>query len=356
MAKQGYDPADMELRPGHFSEDAKAAEESFRKEFDTSVIPNQQATGGEGEEGKGDDKIHVTPTSQELDYGLGDQGAGEGDQGKGADGEGGEADSINFEQSLKDSEAEELRLMNQQLGTDFESMNDLKAALKQTEKVEKNSEIDKDRQYVEFYDKILQYSDADAVRQDLYLKAKEDPKQMHLPDDDIKETIENEIARLTEDGYLGYVANSVRAEIRNLRKERADKVAKFEAQQKMSEQEIEQARTQKLQESVNKIFKEKKFLGITPTKEDMLKVYLDVKKNKHVDRLMENPDIAVEFELFRRYRDVIVKNLGKPDFNAGVKSTLEKMGMTTSSPGKNVNVNDNEQGDDDRGFIQKFLQ
>ena len=89
---------------------------------------------------------------------------------------------------------------------------------------------------------------------------------------------------------------------------------------------------------------------------EMVEIYKDVSKNKHIEHLKVNPKDAVEFALFKKYGEIIKKNLGKPNYEAGVKNALQELGMSSSQQGTNVTDRNKGSDADDLSFLKRFAK
>lgn len=340
MGKQEFTPGDTELPDNFLDENQRSEEDTFKEDFAAPVPFNELMDMGMDD---GDDK------------GGDDKGDGKGDGGDEGDGE---ATDFKFDDAIAQDEQAELDKLNSELGTDFKTRNELNDALKKTENVEQESQINEERRYIGYFKDLLdvqKYPDEELVREDKRIMAinnKQNPEAS-----DVKEAIDYEVNQLIESGALPYAAKSIRDNLNMSLKDKVKTVNDFEESQKLTAKQQADKYKQDLQEGINSVFKKGKFMGVQPTKDDMIDIYKDISKNKHIEHLKAHPQDAVEFALFKKYREVIMKNLGKPNYEAGVKNTLKELGMSNSSQtdqsGKDISKDSN---DGDLTFLQKFAK
>jgi len=259
--------------------------------------------------------------------------------------------------AIAQEEAEELAELNMKLGSDFKTLNELKSSLKTADTKDEQTSIDREKRYITYFKDLLnesKYNDLQLVTEDKRIAAinnNEDPN-----DPFVKERIEEEVETLSNSGMMQYAAKAIKDSLRNSLKEKETVVNAYENGKQLSEKEKADAFKQNLQEGLNDIYKQGKFLGVQPTKEDMINIYKDISKNKHIEHLKANPKDAVEFALFKKYREVIMKNLEKPNFNAGVQSALNELGMSSSEPGKSGGDTSKNSDDGELSFLQRFAK
>ena len=326
-----------ELAEGHFEQDNIANEEAFKSSFEAPMPFNEM---------------------QEMTMDD-DADKGDADKGDGADGgDDGEATDFKFDDALAQEEKAELDELNAKLGTDFETRQELEAMLKKQSSGEQASKIDEDKRYIGYFQDLLneaKYPDEELVREDKRIMAINNGQ--NVKDQSIIDAIEYEVTQLTESGALSYAAKSIRDNLNMSLREKLKTVNDFNESQKLSATQKADKAKQDLQSSINSVFKKGKFMGIQPTKDDMIDIYKDISKDKHIEHLKAHPTDAVEFALFKKYREVISKSLGKPNFEAGVKNTLKELGMSNSSQtdtsGKDI-AKDSDAGD--LSFLQRFAK
>jgi hypothetical protein len=328
---------DMELDDNFFDQDTIADQKAFQSQFEDPTPPASQ-TIPEGTKGPSG---FVASEEYALE-----------EEQKGA------VEDFKFDDVMAQEEQQELDELNAKMGTDFKSRNELNEALKQVDVADKSSEISEEKRYVNYFTELLdktKYPDDVLVREDKRIAAANANK--NLNDQEVIDQIDYEVSQLTESGALSYAAQSIRDTLTRSRDEKANKIKAFEESKNLSAKEQADKQKRELQEGINDIFKEGSFLGVKPTKQDMLDVYKDISKNKHLEHLKAHPKDAVEFALFKKFRETIKKNLGKPNYETGVKNTLDELGMSNSSqtgtPGNDI-ANDSDAGD--LTFLQRFAK
>jgi len=319
----------MQLDEGHFQTEEDAANKEFLDTFKSTDAPFTEgvapATSTDGE---------PTPDSDD-----------------------GNVEDFKYDDALAQEDQQELDELNAKLGSDFKTLNELKATYKSTDDKGQEATIGKEKRYIGYFKDLLdenKYSQEQLIRENKRVSAinnDQDPNSQEVED-----RIDEEIAVLRDNGTLEYAAQAIRTELRISLKEKEEVVNSFESGQQLTAKEKADAFKQDLQEGLNDIFKQGKFLGVKPTKDDMIGIYKDISKNKHIEHLKANPKDAVEFALFKKYRDVIMKNLSKPNFNAGVQNTLNELGMSSSESGKSGGDTSNNSDSDELSFLQRFAK
>lgn len=322
----------MELPENFFAQEQISDEETFKSQFEPPVPFNQG----------------VAPTDPPPNP-TGTEGVEDDDDPDLTD--------FKFDDAIKEEEAAELLELNKKLGTNFEDLNVLKQSLKSSDNGIVNKEIEDDKRYIAYYNDILnpeKYSAKDLVREDKILDAIR--SQKNIKDPEVMAEIDDEIDTLEANGMLSYAEKAIRKAYEAELKERTGRVSNHEQSSKLTEKQKEEERKQNIQESINSIFKQGKFLGVQPTKEDMIDIYKDISKNKHIEHLKANPKDAVEFALYKKYREVILKNLEKPNFNAGVRTTLNELGMSSSETGKSGQDKSTNSAAEELSYLQQFAK
>lgn len=320
----------MELTDNHFEQDAIDSEESFIKELSggnsfTEGITQQKEIEKSFEEKQEDEEI--------------------------------EKDGFKFDDAIAQEEKAELDELNKKLGTDYKDLSDLKKAFKKEDSVNLDKEIEQDRNLIDYFRNVLdtrQYNDKRIVLEDKKLTYQQEGKD--ISDPEILEEIELEIETLESSGALSYAAKSIRDTVRRALEGKEAKVSQHDQSKELTQKEKETARTESIQNSINEIYKAGPFMGITPTKEDMIDIYKEVSKNKHIEHLNSNPKDAIEFALFKRYKPELVKSLGRPSYKDGVKNTLETIGLTGSKQTVRTGQQDQSGNEGDKSYFEKFIQ
>jgi len=324
---------DMELEDNFFEQDEIANEKSFMDEFEPPV-----------------------PFNQVMDITTDEPKGGSEEQKK--DEEEGTVEAFKFDDTLAEEEKAELAELNAKLGTDFESMAKLKESLKTEDKKGEEAQIDQERRYINYFKDLLdvrKYNDSALIFEDKKITAINNNE--NLGDEDVIERIKAEVSLLEDSGMTSYAAKAIRDNLTMHLEKKEAVVNQYDSSRQLSSQQKELKYKEELQAGINEIFKQGKFLNIKPTREDLLDIYKDVSKNKHIEHLKANPKDAVEYALFKRYKDVILKSLEKPDFNAGVKNTLKEFGMSSSEQtGKPANDISKGGNEEELSFLQKFAK
>jgi len=330
--------ADMELNDNFFDLNDKAQQDAFQSEF-LQPFNDMVKVGIDGNQKEGGTESTAGEEPAKKDDGT-------------------EPEPFKFDDVLAAEEAKELAELNAKLGSNFKDRNELDEALKKVEQHDQTNNITEEKKYINYFKDLLnvdKYPDDVLVREDKRLAAVRNKKNLNDPE--VQQEIDYEVDKLSESGALSYAAQSIRASLSAELKEKQRVVSDFEQSQQLTAKQKEDNYKKELQEGINDIYKQGKFLGITPTKDDMLEVYKDISKNKHIEHLKAHPKDAVEFALFKKFKEVITKNLGKPNYEAGVKKTLDELGMSNSSQ-TGTHGNDITKGNDEEelSFLQRFAK
>jgi hypothetical protein len=327
----------MALPENHFEEQEISAEDNFQEKYSAPVFNTPGIT--EGENADLNEEAEKFDSEGNLIVADADDG-----------------EPFKFDDAIAESEQKELEELNAKLGSDYKSLKDLKAAYKSEDSNVEVQEIAQDKTYIDYFKSVLdpkQYDDRRIVFEDKKMIAQDAGKD--ITDPSIIEEINAEVETLEGNGVLSYAAGTLRQTVKEALKQREAKVSAFEQKENDSKKLSDSERKESIQESINEVFKAGDFLGIKPTKEDMIDIYKDISNNKHIEHLKTHPKDAVEFALFKRYKSVMEKNLNKPNYKAGVKNTLEAIGLTGSEQtGKGLNNQDSDEGD--KSYFDQFVQ
>jgi hypothetical protein len=267
-----------------------------------------------------------------------------------------EDDKLDFEfdTSLAEAEKEELRELNAKLNTNYESLDELKADLKKTDNNQKAQEVRKEQDFVDYFESVLKYDDKKIVFEDARLKAQQEG--LNLNDPDVIDSIKAKIENYESNEILSVVADNIRSKVEFALQGKKKIIEDFNNEQQQTQAQREAERKQKLQQGVESVWKQGKFLGVKPTKENMLKIYQDISRNKHIEHLRANPVDAVKFALFLEHEDTIMKFFDKPGFNDGVKKVLKEMGMDTSASPSTPAVPADDSGMEDLSYLERLAK
>lgn len=321
---QDKDP--MELPDDFFVKDEQAAHDEFMSKFQAPVYSAQPSF---------EDPAEPKDPKEEEDP------------------EGATPEEIfKFDDSLAEAEKAELAELNAKFDTNYTDLKELKNKIKSVDNVEDSKVIESERQLVNYFNKVLEYDDERILFEN---EKMEHTQNGGVLDKEALDAIKEKIEDLKANNYLKYAALAVRNDVKVALEAKNAIVNKYDNDRKTTTEQTEKQHKEAVQESISTIFKAGKFLGVQPTKQDMVEIYQDIIKNKHIDHLKSNPTDAVEFALFRKYRETIMKNSKKPGFNDGVKSSLEEIGMKSPDkpiePAKNI-----DNSEDEKSYFARFAQ
>lgn len=321
----------MALAENHFEKQEVDAEEAFLEQYQTPVAPSQGIS-----EQREEEDLNEDPNEDQNEDPV---------------------EPLKFDDAIANSEKEELEELNAKLGTNYTDLKDLKNALKKDDHVEQNNEIEQERVFINYFKEVLNpkiYNDRRVVFEDKKMALQQEGKD--ITDPEIIEEINADIDGMEENKVLSYAANSIRGTVRQALAQKEAKVNEFDAQKQATQQQTETQRKEGIQDAINDIYSAGNFMGVKPTKEDMIDVYKEVNKNKDLQHVSSNPKEVVEFVLFKKYRNILDKNLNKGSYKDGVKNTLEKIGLSGSQ--QTVKQSQETQGnsEEEKSYFEKFIQ
>lgn len=264
---------------------------------------------------------------------------------------------LEFDDTLQDDEKAELQELNEKLGTNFESLSELKKAYKKEDIVDRESEIQKDISDINYLNSLLdtnKYDNRKIVFEDKRLEYMQNKKD--VTDPAVIEEINMEVDGMEESGALGYAAQVIRQNIKNALSAKQQKVDAYNNEKQASLEQTESEFKEGVQETINEVFKTGTYMGVAVTKEDMLDVYKTINKNKQLRNSFSSPREVVEFTLFQKYKDVLSKNLGQKSYKDGVKDTLEDIGLKGSKQTVNRSKNDQDDDNEKLSFLEAFAK
>lgn len=326
---QELDPRTTELPADFFDRQEIEDENTFKEQFTTPAMQ------------KGMAEVQQKKPEQERDD-IDDEGKG---------------DELDFEKKMAEQEAKELADFNERYGQNFQSMKELRESIKRKEQQPVVDELQKKVKDMRVYEEFLNpdvYDDKKLVMEEEILKAEK--AQKNLNDPDVMEEIKEKVLQMEANNVLGYAAESIRNSLRSTYNGIKAEVDGMKQKLAQTEQEREQNFKESVQSAVESFHKQGEFGGVKITKEDLFDVYQKVMKNKNVEHVSQNPAEAVEFELYKRYKDVILKNAGKPDYSEGVRSALEEVGMSSTGSGSQNGGHSKQDTVDEEDWIAKFIK
>lgn len=265
-----------------------------------------------------------------------------------------EAKPFQFDESLEASEKEELTELNARLGSNYESLADLKAALNKTDSSDQLKGITEDKRYIEYYKDVLKYPSEKLVRDDAILKAQQKGEKTDTVE--FKDSLDLQIEKMTDGAFLEYAADSLRNTIKAELLKLEGNITTFNTSQKETTEQANASRKEKLQEGINSFYKLETFMGVKVKKEELLGIYSDISKNKHINHLKANPIDAVKFAFFLKHEKVISELMNKPGYQAGVQKALNEMGMQTSETSTKTISNDKGGTEEELSSMERFIK
>lgn len=323
MDTENRTPSGTELPEDFFSKDERTDEEQFMSRFESPVPFDQQVSFSE---------------SQKKEYA---------DPDKDVEGTDDNLEDFKFDASLAEEEQKELDEFNAKFNTNFAKYDDLKQALKSQDRKEERPQVEQDVMYVNYVADLLNPSlTSERKLLESYEILEAIDEGVDIASASFKERLQDELDAHESNETLGAFAKMARRALAKKIEEKKIIINSFEQKKQLSEQEKTDLYNNKLQQSINDIYKNGKFLAIQPTKDDLLDIYKSVRKQEHIEHMKNNPADAVEFALFKKYKGVISKILERPGYNDGIKKALEEIGMSSSkSPQPTVDNSPNRKTD-----------
>lgn len=269
-----------------------------------------------------------------------------------------EPEPLKFDETLAEAEKQELEELNRKLGTNFESLNELKKQFKREDQNDSSQKAQQAQELVNYFDKVLQYPDELLVKEDLIQKALQEAQNqgrtINVQDPEFLEALDERIANMSDSGVLDYTAQNLRMQVMNNRNTHQKVIDDYQENINRTQAERQSAFKDKVQEAINGIYKEGTFMGVQVDKNELLKIYRNV--SNRIEHHEANPEDAVQFEFFKMHKDVILKQMNKPGFQEGVKKTLEEMGVTASSSSPKTVGGNKTSNQEELNWLQRFVQ
>lgn len=219
----------------------------------------------------------------------------------------------------------ELNALNAKLGTDFKTLEELKAGFN---KKEEDTEFEKEEQEYQvlsnkivLFDKYIGMDNEELVRNQLYSSAQKEKKDINDPD--VQDEIEEKLQGLADLDQVDSMAETLRSNLQS-QKDKTKSAVDVIENKRLEKSNLESKKnTETLQNEFSKIFKEKSFYGVTVSKEDIFEVYEDIRSNKFFDSINNNQEMIVKFAMFAKYEKEISKIANSPTQSDKTKGAFE---------------------------------
>lgn len=252
------------------------------------------------------------------------------------EGDGGEEDESLFggsgsqeEDQEEDDDEQSLKAFNERLGTDYQSFEEMKAALsgsdKKTEEEIEKAEYDKSSRIVSSLGEFIKQSDEGVTRGQL--RAEYSQKGLNPDTEENKDEIEAKIESMKDSDLLESYAQNVRESIKGIIERNKSTVDRIDRKKEESKKQTEEKRRDSIQNYFSNVFKEKEFLGVTVTKEKVTETYENLIKGKLVNDLNNNPEKLAKVALFFAYEDEIQKLSKRPTHSDAINKVAKDFGL-----------------------------
>jgi hypothetical protein len=221
--------------------------------------------------------------------------------------------------------ANELDSFNKKLGTDFKSVEDLKASFqsKETESDEAKEEADYQvlTNKVTLYEKYIGMDNENLVRNQLLSQATAQKKDINDPE--VADEIEERLEGLKDLDQLDSMAETLRSNLQSQKERTQNSVDVIDNKRVEVSNASARKNIDDLQNAFTGIFDAKEFLGITVTKEDVLEVYEDIRSNKFFEGVNNNQEMIAKFAMFVKYEKEISKLTNAPTHSDRTKTAFD---------------------------------
>lgn len=253
------------------------------------------------------------------------------DEGKGDD-------SLSFDDDNKDDKDEkdiELEALNKKLGTNFESVEELKNALKKEEQQSQEQieekELNKATLVIKSLNEFKKLDDEALVKE--YFKAEFNGKGMNVSDEDVINQIEDKIDSLKDSGTLDLFAKNIRSNIDSNIEKNQEVVDKIEGDREKRKNEKLSKNIEKLQSAFASMAKNS-FLGVELSNDDIKKAYHSVRSGEFFEKVNNDPGLVAKLAMIVQNYELIEKRATAPTHSDAVKKFADELGMFNQKAGK----------------------
>jgi type I site-specific restriction-modification system R (restriction) subunit len=238
-----------------------------------------------------------------------------------------EDDDENEEEDDAEFKEEELTVLNKKLGTNFKTVDDLKNSLKSQEE---ESDLQKEEnEYkaltnkVGLYDRYIQLSNEELIREQLISEAKGEKRD--ITDTDVLDEIEEKLQGMIDLNQLDGYANTLRANLNSNKEKAQSSIDKIDNKRIETQNAISKKNTSDLQDAFAEIFTQQEFMGVTVTKEIIQKAYQSVRTNKFFESVNNSQEMIAKLALFAELEKEISKTANRPTHSDNTKSAFQTL-------------------------------
>lgn len=250
-----------------------------------------------------------------------------------------------FDQALESDEKEELKRLNEVLGTSETNLIELRKKINTINNQKADNSIQDEIKLSNYFESLLKLDKEDLLIENEKMLAHQRNEEFNLEDVQLK------IEKWKENDLLDVVYNSIAGDIKKANEDKQNKIKAYNQTKQDTESNLEKAAKENLQDAVINFSKDG-FGGFKPTKEEAIDIYKKISKENIKGLSKEDISSKVEYEFFKLNKEKIKKRTEGPTYSQGIESTLKEMGMRTESS----NGEKSKNNDGDLGFIESFIK
>lgn len=225
----------------------------------------------------------------------------------------------------EDFSEQELEDFNKKLGTDFKSVEDLKASFNK-----KESDTDEAKEAAEYqiltnkvslYDRYIGMDNENLVRNQLLSLATSQKKDINDPD--VLADIEERLQGLKDLETMDSMAETLRSNLQTQKDKAQGSIDSIDNKKIEISNASARKNVDDLQNALSTIFDEKEFMGITVTKEDITQVYEDIRSDKFFQGINNNQEMIAKLAMFIKYEKEISKLVKAPTHSDKTKTAFD---------------------------------
>jgi len=219
----------------------------------------------------------------------------------------------------------ELEAFNKKLGTDFKSVEDLKASFQakdtESEQSKEDAEYEVMTNKVSLYDRYIGMDNENLIRNQLLSQATAAKKDINDPD--VIAEIEEKIEGLNDLEQLDTMAETLRSNLQSQKDKTQSSIDSIDNKRTEVSNASARKNVDDLQNALSGIFDQKEFMGITVTKEDITQVYEDIRSNKFFESINNNQEMIAKVAMFIKHEAQISKLVNSPTHSDKTKSAFD---------------------------------
>jgi hypothetical protein len=238
---------------------------------------------------------------------------------------------------------EDLAEFNKKLNKNFDSVEELKKFLGESDKKETEEktvdELETAQNTMDYLTPLLdraQTSDEDLLRREYETIAINEGKD--ITDEDVRYEIDEKIETLRDTHQIDLRANTLRAELSRIYSESQQTKTRIEAEKAAQEAQLKQTEKEQMMNAFADISKRDSFFGIKPEKEVIREAYKKVNSGEFLKRLQSDKNTLAKLAMIDAYEKEIHKKASSGlTYSDGLKATYDEFkGVKDKSSGLGI--------------------